>query len=126
MAERDARIESFKLVAEGVHKTAPNKFASLYSCVVPPGTKAEIISYDPEARNGLGLGTVRVTEGQYSDCKGVVIREQMSPAGEQEKLPAAQTPLSGEVELKVDSFRTVDIMKAVVVTVTGFPPVLTY
>ena len=32
----EARVESYRLVAEGVHKSAPNSFASLYSCVVPP------------------------------------------------------------------------------------------
>ena len=100
---------------------APQKVSRHYIPVwSPPSTKAEIISYDPEARNGLGLVTVKVTEGQLGGCKGVVIREQIRPVGEKEKV--TQTPPSGEVELKVDSIRAFDLMKAVVVTVTGFPP----
>lgn len=90
----DARVEGFRLVAEGVHRTSPNKFLALYSCTVPSGTKAEIVSYDSEARNGLGLGTVRITEGQHSGCTGTVTREQMTPVSDANQVgrPSAAAP----------------------------------
>ena len=93
---KDARVEGFRLVAEGVHRTAPNKFLSLISCAVPTGTKAEIISYDSEARNGLGVGTVRVTEGQHSGCTGTVTTEQMSPTRETNQVGAGSSPQANE------------------------------